>query len=275
MIRIGLTGRQGNQMFQLAYAYLLSRENLRRIIIKPASHFGYDLRMFHLPLMGSMFSEKIFLSIHRFLGLLLPWREKIVDKSCLNPVVINEVTNNVSVEGYFQDGSFYVSFRQSLHSLFKVKSKIEDIFQSKYAELLKSRILVMSVRLGNYKVAYFEEIKNHGLLPSDWYLRALEKADFSRYEKLVVLSDEIEEVKREFGLEKFDPIYIHAGPETDYMFLLNGNGLIISNSSFSWWGAFLNQKPELKVYAPRNWVGYHAGVEYPKGIMLPEWEWVA
>jgi len=275
MIRIGLTGRQGNQMFQLAYAYLLSGENARKILVKPSSHFGYGLQLFRLPLLGSAFTEKIFLLVHRLLALIYPWRSQIIDTSCLNPVVMKRPSGNINVEGFFQDGNFYIPFRQRLQSFFKVRKEVEQGFRSQYSDLLNGRVLVMSVRLGNYKVAYFEEIKNHGLLPADWYLRALEKADVSSYDKLVVLSDEIEEVKREFALDKYDPVYIHEGPETDFMFLLNGNGLIISNSSFSWWGAFLNAKQGLKVYAPMNWVGYHAGVEYPKGIMLPEWEWVA
>ena len=49
---------------------------------------------------------------------------------------------------------------------------------------------------------------------------------------------------------------------------------IISNSTFSWWGVFLNKKDNLLVYAPKYWLGYTNKKEYPNGIMCNKWKWI-
>ncbi len=43
---------------------------------------------------------------------------------------------------------------------------------------------------------------------------------------------------------------------------------ILSNSSFSWWGAFF-MKNRKKVIAPRYWLGFKSQIEYPSGIIAP------
>ena len=47
------------------------------------------------------------------------------------------------------------------------------------------------------------------------------------------------------------------------------NNLIISNSSFSYWGAFLNEKKH-KVIAPSLWFGFRHNVD-TSDLLLPEY----
>jgi hypothetical protein len=56
--------------------------------------------------------------------------------------------------------------------------------------------------------------------------------------------------------------------------MMNADGCVIGNSSYSWWGGFLNAKKHKKIYAPNNWAGYNAQQEYPVGIMTKEFIWV-
>jgi hypothetical protein len=47
---------------------------------------------------------------------------------------------------------------------------------------------------------------------------------------------------------------------------MNADVCILSNSSFSWWGAWLNTKPGKVIYGPQNWLGFGKNDEYPAGI---------
>ena len=38
------------------------------------------------------------------------------------------------------------------------------------------------------------------------------------------------------------------------------------NSTFAWWGAFLNRKINKRIFAPKYFLGYKEGVEFPNGI---------
>jgi len=48
--------------------------------------------------------------------------------------------------------------------------------------------------------------------------------------------------------------------------------LILANSTFSWWGAYLNPNNPV-VFAPKYWLGFKVNLEYPKGIMSVDWNW--
>ena len=60
---------------------------------------------------------------------------------------------------------------------------------------------------------------------------------------------------------------------SDFIQLMTSSYLIISNSSFAWWAAFLNVHENPIIIAPKNWVGYHVNLEYPKGIMNQSFLW--
>jgi hypothetical protein len=86
----------------------------------------------------------------------------------------------------------------------------------------------------------------------DYYRNAI--AEFSDDTRFLVFSDDIQWCKENF---KGDNFHFIEG-EKDYvdlylMSLCNNN--IIANSSFSWWGAWLNNTPNKKVIAPKQWFG--------------------
>jgi hypothetical protein len=51
-------------------------------------------------------------------------------------------------------------------------------------------------------------------------------------------------------------VFVDGNDDVEDMWLMSiCNNNVIANSSFSWWGAWLNSNPNKKVIAPNNWFG--------------------
>jgi hypothetical protein len=106
-------------------------------------------------------------------------------------------------------------------------------------------------------------------LPVSYYKRAIEAIDDTDI-TYIFISDDPAFVETEF--DYIPNKYISTHNEIiDLQFLINADICILSNSSFSWWGAWLNNKACKTVIAPELWLGQHSGQEYPNGVIQPEW----
>lgn len=275
-VKVNLSGRQGNQMFQLAFAYLLPGVKSSFLVISPCKQFGYCLDLFDLPF--SFIRTNRFKSLAPFLEMLISrlirFKYQIFEPSCLNKNVFEPIAGNTEVTGYFQDGRSFIPYKPQLLKFFQIKYDLKSKFYEIYGQYFQKKTVVLSVRVGNYKSVFFDEIKSNGLLPQEWYMKCLTIAEKLSFDQLIVISDDIVDVKNNFGIDRFNPVFIDDSSEIQFQFLLNADILIIPNSTFAWWGAFLNRKPNKKVYAPLNWVGYNVGKEYPVGIMIDEFDWL-
>lgn len=109
------------------------------------------------------------------------------------------------------------------------------------------------VRRGDYMTPMF---RNHsGTIPFGYYYECIKKLkNLYPQMTLFIFSDDLDFVRNNF---KFDvPVEFVEGCETDeeelfLMSLCKHN--IITNSTFSWWGAWLNQNSDKKVFAPAPW----------------------
>jgi hypothetical protein len=277
MIKLSLSGRLGNQLFQVAFAYILAKNVSQKIIVRvnPKSKFGFWLNGLSTPILLNFLPSKFLLKIHLLLFKIIKEDYSLNEESCLVRVgVPTKPFKHILLDGYFQDGSLLTSYKKELVQIFSIKSSLQNKFFKKYSELLKGPILVVNLRLREYSQNYFEEIQNTPYIDPNWYYSILEKLKLSDYTSKIVISDDIEHAKLFLSNIDNNFLFIDDDWYIDFQFLLNGDTLIIPNSSFSWWGAFLNQKERKKVFAPKNWVGNNANIEYPTGIMIDEFEWV-
>ena len=108
-------------------------------------------------------------------------------------------------------------------------------------------------------------------LPMEYFQNRLDIIENIDAYKIIFVSDDIECVKSHFR-NKDNYIYSLNDEITDFQIIMNADIAIISNSSFSWWAAFLSGKNNI-VYAPKNWLGFRIGKEHPKGIMTDRFIW--
>lgn len=90
------------------------------------------------------------------------------------------------------------------------------------------------------------------------------------YDFLYVFSDDIDWCKKNLRYENI--IFVGDNNNvTDIWLQSICKNNIIANSSFSWWGAWLNNNPNKKVIAPKLWFGQHVNIN--SGDIVPD-EWI-
>ena len=160
--------------------------------------------------------------------------------------------DNTNIHGYFQCEKYWKHIEDiikkefSFKEEFKVKAEEQiNNIRTKYDELVS-----IHIRRGDY----VGNQNRHPLQSLEYYQNALNHFNDKEY-AYVIFSDDISWCKEYFGED--ERIYYIDG-NVDFvdmcmMSLCDHN--IIANSTFSWWGAWLNNNPNKIVIAPSNWLG--------------------
>lgn len=258
MVYVILTDRLGNNLFQIAAAASL------------ASQYHTDYRVcisdFILPngkkLEESIeFYKKNILRKVKFINY-IPSNaiEYIQDGFHYSPLPYFE---NICLKGYFQSENFFDT--DLVHRLFAIDKETNSYIQDKYGEILKKEIISLHVRRGDYVY----RPRRQRLCSLAYYKRAIKY--FGKNKTFLVLSDDIEWCKKHFRGNNFIyPERENALIDLYLQSLCTHN--IISNSTFSWWGAWLNNNPDKIVVAPKQWFGKHLS-NYKMDDMIPS-SWI-
>ena len=170
------------------------------------------------------------------------------------------------VDGYFQSEKYFSRHREQILKLFEIPTDVKDIIEQKYSEILnKLKTTSIHVRRGDY----LSFPNHHPTQDLEYFNESIKHLD-SETDLFIFCSDDINWCKENFKGDKF----YFVENEKDYielylMSLCNNN--ITSNSSFSWWGAWLNQNENKKVIGTKKWFGN--AINHFTGDILPE-EWI-
>jgi hypothetical protein len=121
----------------------------------------------------------------------------------------------------------------------------------------------LHIRRGDY--VKYQDV--HNLLSEDYYENAL---DIIKPKNVVVLTDDVEWSKSHI-LFKYFKISNSKTDIEDLSIMVSCESAIIANSTFSWWGAWLNENPRKKVIGPLKWFG--SAIQHNTGDILPE-NWI-
>lgn len=205
------------------------------------------------------------------------WGEDYNFFGCYNPKVFE--TEDCTFVGVWMSYRYFEKCKQMVADQYRFGEGEPKL--QKLAETLKNEnVLGIHFRRANN---YLEEGTSTGFHPCNiWDEGYYEKAiTFAKNKlgdsaKIVVFSDDLECVKEKWSFE--NAIYITKDLFDDYrnwydMFLMTVcRGLIIANSSFGWWGAWLNRRTDKIVFAPEHYCS-HYGIISPITDMYPE-EWI-
>jgi hypothetical protein len=282
-IIVFLMGGLGNQMFQYSAGFDFARKINGELFLDttflndrfPRAGFTYrkyDLDVFNinpqftklskisssLKIPGVwLFSDLMMTKLQNKFGNLEVVRERDNNYFSKLNEAIETNSKNYFLFGYFQSEKYFIDSAKELRNEFSFKNEFSDN-EKKIADRIKNLNSVsIHIRRGDYITSKKAKrvMKEFG---SDYYKKAIGEISKKISDPhFFVFSDDIEWCKENLKIE-FPTEYLGndtAGYKNSrhlqLMSLCKHN--IIANSSFSWWGAWLNNNPEKIVIAPKDW----------------------
>jgi hypothetical protein len=238
MVSCYLMGGLGNQLFQIASGYALSREI--------HSDFGIDINQGHFTQKPALnYNYTVYYKINK-IDLNSQKFSYIYNEPFFNYKKI-PITNDILIKGYFQSEKYFDKYYDEVYDLIMHNYIVNNL--KKAFSLINS--LSLHVRRGDY----LNKPNFHTNLPIDYYIEAIKYIDSKdKIDKIYVFSDDIKWCKENFTDNRM--IYIDNLEDYEELYLMSlCSHNIIANSSFSWWGSYLNLNKNKIVIAPKNWFG--------------------
>lgn len=263
MIITKIHGGLGNQMFQYAAGKSLAVRNNAELKLdisyyKESDYRNYGLSFFNIQedIASKEEIQKYKNTWRKIFNKILPPYQRSVITNFQHQYDQNilRLKDNKYLHGYWQNEKYFIDIANIIKKEFTPKNAINPQVQ----ELLKSHpsknIVSLHIRRGDYLSSNkFSRI--YALLDLEYYTNAIEmiktKVDNPVF---FVFSDDI--VWAEQNLSPFPCVFISKIGLTDHEELIMMSKCqhnIIANSSFSWWGAWLNNNPDKIIISPQKW----------------------
>jgi hypothetical protein len=274
MIVVKLMGGLGNQMFQYAIGRKLSMLHRTSLLLDHSFIDTYDnrhikrefeLNVFNLQAKIALQSDlkkfvfvkesKIGRIIHYLLPVLLPYYLISEKAHSFDPEILRSPLNTW-LTGFWQTEKYFNDIKDILRSDFQFKEPLQGTNKTLSERIKTCESVSIHVRRGDYTLP--QTLNFHGLCSPDYYKKAVDVLSQKiTAPELFIFSDDSEWVKQNM---KFDFPTTHIDNNTGVnsfkdmhlMSLCKHN--IIANSSFSWWGAWLNNNKNKTVIAPKKWI---------------------
>lgn len=156
------------------------------------------------------------------------------------------------LNGYFQSEKYFEKYREEIRLLFSPPLSLNNYLLKKYEFLFNYNLVSMHIRHGDYALYP----KHHPMLNLKYYNEAARYFE-GKYKdiKFLIFSDDISWCKDNFDHSKC--VFIEERDYIELYLMSMCDHNIISNSSFSWWAAWLdvNGHKDKEIIAPKNWFG--------------------
>lgn len=271
MVITKLLGGLGNQMFQYAHAKSISLKIKTKVKLDQTellnrlhnsyTHREYELGIFNLKVSIATKEEiKPFFSSATFLAKILKkvgiernrlWKESQTG-------VGNRLNNwqNIYLDGFWQSEKYFSQYKDQIIADFTFKDDPKGENLMLMTKIKSITAVSIHIRRGDY-LTMPSAIEYHEICSLDYYYKAIEFILLKINDPyFFIFSDEPQWVIDNLKLDYPFQIITHNVKEMSFedmrlMSVCKHN--IIANSSFSWWGAWLNQNPNKIVIAPKRW----------------------
>jgi len=160
--------------------------------------------------------------------------------------------NNIIINGYFQSYKYFENSRDELINLFSPDEQSLEKIKKKYNRLFEDHYECISLHIRNNWADRFK-------YSEQYFIDAINYIKNKRKNKnyiLFIVSDDIENLKDKF-LKNYEikKIWVQDNPDyIDMWVMMFCKHNILSHSTLSWWGAYLNNNIDKIVIYPRKWI---------------------
>jgi hypothetical protein len=231
MIVSTIKGRLGNAMFQISAGYALAR--------KLGVPFAINYKLSDWQ--GQHYKDTVFANIDSTEEEGTPYYEPWFSYSKI------PLTDGLRLDGYFQSSKYFAEYKEEIKNLFVLPE----------VPAPEKGTVGVHIRRGDYLT--MTDI--HPVSSDEWYRKAIESTGLQN----VIACTEPADIPYVEGCG----YKVNKGSELEDIVLLSKcDALVMSNSSYSWWAAFLGNHK--KVIAPKQWFGPR-GVQDFQDIYEKEW----
>lgn len=265
MIILRLRGGLGNQLFQYAAGKSLALHHntpfkLDLYFYSTHNNRKFELENFNIPIEIASRAE-----VHEFTGSNPVIRYINKRENYLRcPSVFTQphyhfyddyfsLPNHVYLSGYFQSEKYFGRFADQIKAWYTPAKAMGDSNNKLLEEMGSSNSVALHVRRGDYTNQYASFF---GTVPDEYYKQAIDEINAKvSNPKFFVFSDDIAWCKNNLSLSQAVFVENNKGDDSfkDILLMAACKHNIIANSTFSWWGAWLNNNPNKIVIAPQIW----------------------
>ncbi len=281
-IYVELRSGLGNQLFQYAFGYALASEFGKELVLCPAYFdplwkywlkkiLGREARSLRLPLILETNNLPIKTSIalnYKSDSTMLVMDEQKVDIGLIREAC--EKGADFYLKGYWQNPTLFSSVAQQLANVVKPHFPLSGRYKITLDQM-NDQLVGIHVRRGDFLTN-----RAFGACMLSYYLEAI-KAIKKKVNNptFLIFTNNRNWVESNFPSDIPYKIYnndLNNNTDLEEMFLMTSlRSLIISNSTFSWWSAYLNRNPEKNIVCPTNWFLNKKLQERAANLVLKDW----
>jgi|TARA_R100000455_G_C6272415_1_gene129184 hypothetical protein len=266
-LSLGRYGRLGNQIFQYAMLKAISVRNNQEIVLPIENIENYTVGRYN-PSIGKKDIYKMDLfdcfkiktktmkteEIKKYVTRNFSERQMHHDENVFNQ------SDGTNFHGYFQNATYFYEAEKEIREELAFNDEVNDFCEMYMNKIKKLRnvnkITTVHVRRGD---GVMDKGKFQILLKPEYFNKLIEKHR-SENNIFFFISDDIKWCKENFHSKDFIFSKTNSAPVSaashilDFCLLSKGDTIFMSNSSFSWWAAWLSKTSD--IYCPNKWWGY-------------------
>lgn len=269
---VNIIGGLGNQMFQYAFAYATTQDRKNRLQLDISGFDSYGLRQYELhkfctdvavasasEIERLKFKKEGYFSKFRRLVFKenKPFANSYYKEKCFqfDNGALN-ASEDAYFDGYWQSEKYFSGCREELLTQFRLKTPVHSKSKTYQQKIQSTQAVSLHIRRGDY-VTNTKTNEFHGLCSLDYYRKAVSFIQEREAQPhFFIFSDDLDWAKENLGFINdvaFVKLETDALDHEEMWLMSQCQHNIIANSSFSWWGAWLNENPNKIVLAPKRW----------------------